>query len=68
MATLGVGSKRYEDTRVFRRAEFRKFKKKQANIFQVSMNKEWCRGILKLDPKEAGDILIRGKEMKKEKV
>lgn len=33
--TLGKGSKRYEDTWGFRRAEFRKFKEQQANVFQA---------------------------------
>lgn len=34
-ATLGEGSKRYEDTWVFRRAGFRKVKEQKANIFQA---------------------------------
>lgn len=33
--TLGEGSKRYEDTWVFRRAEFRMVKEQQTNIFQA---------------------------------
>lgn len=62
MATLDEGSRKYEDICVFRRAEFGKFKEKQASIFQAvklgegQYAQELYRDILELESKEAGSI------------